>query len=550
MLLVALDFIGAAMLAVAGAAMGQSVNIAVNRKWTEAPLLFMILVGRPGRAKSPVIRLVVRPLAEIDRRLRQESLKAREAWEKAKKDYEKDPKNNPPPGPEPPQLRGLVKDITRESLCIILKDNPRGVLCDPDEADAWIASFNEYRGGKGRDRQFWLSIWSCTLVSVDRKGGRESIYVPFPLAAVLAGMPPGMLGGLSEERGREDGFLDRILPVFPEESAVPRQHWTEADLAEDTEKAWTDAISRLHDTPMAIDQASGEERPFFVTFTADGKRDWVAWFNAHADETSDPEFPDTQAGAWSKLRAHVARFALILSGLRWACSPASPRPGPVDSEDVQGAIKLANYFKSHLIRVRHEMTGGVASADAKAILDWIKRKRLASFREADVGANLRRYRESHRALSEALKALESAGAIRPRREAHTHGRHPTPTWEVHPELVRAPENPGNTGNGPSPAAPPTDSGISGNFRRVPESPKGDIRAVFVGVQPGDMIQWVSRGVEQFTSPQVVREVVNDPAREAYVFVEESETGIPAAEVIPWPCPTADPRPHGPIREVF
>ncbi len=162
------------MLAVASASIGQSVNLEIKRNWTEPTLLYLVLVGTPGTTKSPIIRKVRKPLADIDRRLRKESKEARQRWEEAKKAYAKDPDNNPPPGPEPPQYRAVVRDITRESMAVVLKDNPRGVLCDPDEASAWVASFNEYKSKGGADRQFWLSLWSSDAVSVDRKGGREA----------------------------------------------------------------------------------------------------------------------------------------------------------------------------------------------------------------------------------------------------------------------------------------------------------------------------------------------------------------------------------------
>ena len=67
-----------------------------------------------------------------------------------------------------------------------------------DWPSAWVASFNEYKGKGGSDRQFWLSVWSCAEVSVDRKGGRESTYVPHPFASVVGGLPPAMLGSLAE----------------------------------------------------------------------------------------------------------------------------------------------------------------------------------------------------------------------------------------------------------------------------------------------------------------------------------------------------------------
>lgn len=67
------DFGGLAMLVVAGAAIGQSVNLEVKPGWHEAPLLYGVVVAPPGKAKTPAIRPVVKPLADINRRIRAES---------------------------------------------------------------------------------------------------------------------------------------------------------------------------------------------------------------------------------------------------------------------------------------------------------------------------------------------------------------------------------------------------------------------------------------------------------------------------------------------
>jgi hypothetical protein len=463
------DFVGAAMLATAGAAVGQSMNIKIKRGWTEAPLLYLILVARPGKTKTPAIRTVVKPLTEIDRRLRQESLAARQVWEAAKKAHEKKPRENPAPGPEPPQCRAIVKDITRESLVIILKDNPRGVLCDPDEASGWVASFNEYKGKGGSDRQFWLSVWSCAPVSVDRKGGRESTYVPHPFVGVIGGMPPAMLSNLTEERGRDDGFLDRCLFVFPDDSAFPTQRWTKAELSEATERDWAETVTRLHAMPMVVDPDAELPRPFYVRFTPEAERLWAEWFDAHADESEAPDFPDDLAGAWSKMKAYAARFALILSRLWLACDPtADPQTGSVGAPHARGAVSLVTYFKAQAERARHEMTGGVGSTDAKAVLSWIRGNRKTTFREADVSADHRRFRTNPRALAAALRSLVGVGVIRPRAEARPAGpgRTGTPLYEVHPDIAQAPENTENTGNASDhPAAPPI-SGIFGISGRV------------------------------------------------------------------------------------
>ncbi|MEJ7637917.1 MAG: DUF3987 domain-containing protein [Singulisphaera sp.] len=88
-----------------------------------------------------------------------------------------------PPGPAP----GRCQLITA-SLVIVLQENPRGVLCFLDELSAWVAGMNQYKT-KGTDRQFWLSVWACETVSVDRKGaGNPSSSLS--LAVVVGGLPP------------------------------------------------------------------------------------------------------------------------------------------------------------------------------------------------------------------------------------------------------------------------------------------------------------------------------------------------------------------------
>ncbi len=224
-----------------------------------------------------------------------------------------------------------------------------------------------------------------------------------------------------------------------------------------------------------------------MTFTPEAKLVWIDWFNDHAAEMQDPGFSDRHAGSWSKLRAHAARFALILSRLRLACDPDPPTIGgagiiardpalpaepSVNAADVRGAIKLVDYFKSHLARIGHQMTAGIGSADAKALVDWIKRTRRDMFRVADVGKDLRRYRDQPAELADAIKTLVALGIIRLRHEPPEPGKtgpKPSPAYDVHPDLLEAPGI--TTITSIPPAEPPSQAnrGNCGDFRRFLES---------------------------------------------------------------------------------
>ena len=64
-------------------------TFALKRTWNEPPLLYGIIVAPPGKTKSPVVRAVVKPLSEIDRPMREDSRRARAAWEERKKAHAK-----------------------------------------------------------------------------------------------------------------------------------------------------------------------------------------------------------------------------------------------------------------------------------------------------------------------------------------------------------------------------------------------------------------------------------------------------------------------------
>ena len=215
---------------------------------------------------------------------------------------------------------------------------------------------------------------------------------------------------------------------------------------------------------MVVDEETDLFRPSFVLLTPEAERIWGEWFDRHCDEAAAPEFPEGLAGTWSKMKAHTARIALILSRLWLACDPsADPSRGPVEADHVRGAIDIAGYFKGQAERVRHEMTGGVGDADARAVLEWIMRNHKAAFREADVASDLRQFRRKPAAVSAALKVLTGVGAVRPSEDARPAGpgRKGTPSYETRPELLRVPDNTENTAfaRGEPTAAP--DSGISG-----------------------------------------------------------------------------------------
>jgi hypothetical protein len=419
------DYLGVPLLVLAGAALGASRTLEVKRHHVQRPCLYAAIIGPPGSVKTPALALVAEPAHEAGRRLKVEWDRAMLTYEKALADYESDRRkimSRPclielPDKPERPVLRRLtVGDATTEALAQVLLENPRGVVLVRDEITAWAGSMNQYKGGRGADRQFFLSAWSGEQTTVDRKGSHQSgpVIVPRPFLAVIGGLPPAMLPWLRGDRRRghkeEDGFFDRILFAYPAERPPAPENWLE--VSDDAVAAWRQIYERLRQLEM-VPELDGSTRPRLVCLTASGRAAWHRFTENHVAQRIAEDFPLHLAGPWSKLIGYCARLALIVHCLRRVCDEAQDED--VDGESVDRAAVLVKYFKSHALKVHAVMGTDERLADARHVLEWLERHtELQTFSRRDVHQRLRHHQRftDPDNLDEPLCLLDRHGYIR------------------------------------------------------------------------------------------------------------------------------------------
>lgn len=379
------DYAGVSLLTIAGAAIGNSRAIAITRIWKEAPRIFAALVGEPGGGKSPSLDLIHEPVVEFQNGLRKQFEADMalyevnsERWElqnKGKKkqaDEEDSDHSRLLTKPERPQEQHLyTNDPTMEALMPMLVENPKGFILVRDEIAAWITSMNQYRGGSGSDRQAWLQLWNGATNKSDRKGTRTttgSMIAYKPFIAVLGGIQPDMVSELTDERGREDGFIHRILFCYPNE--YPWSETINQAPSEELERAWTDCLYTLYTWEMHIGD-DGIPRPYLMHLTEDGRAVALAWYAQHAKATRDINFQHGMLGPWSKIRSYYFRFALLLHCLRLATGETSF--ADVDAESCQRAWVLTEYFISHLKKVYGRLQSRREDVKAEKLITWICR---------------------------------------------------------------------------------------------------------------------------------------------------------------------------------
>lgn len=379
------DFIALPLLVTAGSVIGRTRRIALKTDWTEFPSLYAALVGQPGDRKTPALAKATQPINRLAKKLHNEYVIECETFELASEDYEiklgKWKKNNTtldkPEKPNPPKcMRLYAVDATTEAVSNILQDNPRGLCIIRDELAAWAKSQNQYRQGKGADREFWLSCWAGAPAHVDRKGS-EPIILFAPFLSVVGGIQPDIIEELRDGKNRSDGFLDRILFVYPEQVA-PR--WSDKTINESSILAVNQCFNKLLDLDFKED---GEPRTIALDSAA--RELFINWLGGHYKESESEIFPYVLRGPWSKMPGQLARVTLIIHLCRYVMGEIENIL--IDDTSMANGITLIKYFKSHARKVYNALE--LTSQEKKIIQihAWIKKTGREEITVRDIQMN-------------------------------------------------------------------------------------------------------------------------------------------------------------------
>lgn len=337
------DFVAVPLLVLVGAVIGNAWEIELKRGWREGPNLYAAVVGDPGSKKTPALKIAMRALHAVQERLSADYKARKVAYEEAKALWERTPKKERGAPPEPPGYQHVwTADATTEALAGMLSGS-KGMVLIRDELVGWVKSMDAYRaGGKGADRQNYLSMWSRSPIKIDRKGSPEPIIVSQPCLAVFGGIQPDMLPDLADQAQRDDGFIDRLLFSYQD---IGPDRWSNADVDEAVEAAVERLFERLYDTTGAT-MPDGAIIPRVARLDRDALKMWGQWYDANAAERESDALPASVKGTWAKLPSQLARLALILHVAN-ACDRAETVGTWISAQTLVEAADLVEYFKLH-----------------------------------------------------------------------------------------------------------------------------------------------------------------------------------------------------------
>lgn len=328
-----IDYLGAGIISAASVAIGISYKVKVKKGWDEKCNLFTVIVGRPGDSKSPALNFCFKPIHirenELFRRYEQETLVYEESLETGQKKLKK------------PQLeKFLISDFTPEALILAHSHNKRGLGIYVDELHGWIKNFNRYNNSG--EAETYLSLWSGSTISTDRASGK-SLRIEDPFIGVIGSTQIPILKEFAKEGRSANGFMDRLLFVYPDNQKSIKWNINEVD--EVIFQNYFSIISNLID--LRLDE---NNEGYIIPIEKNAKKYLFNWQNNRPDDY----LFDYERSIEVKLQNYVIRFALILQLIYYTSDKASK--SEIQLFAVKGAIKLFEYFYHNAIKVRGEIT--------------------------------------------------------------------------------------------------------------------------------------------------------------------------------------------------
>lgn len=343
-----IDYMGASFLWLLSVIIGNSVKVEVKRGWFENATVWISCVGKAGLGKTPSINNIIFPLKKINNKEIKNYIKQRQKYEAYEK-LDKKEKELAEEIKQPIKTQFIVNDVTIEALVELHEENKNAIGVFKDELAGFFKDMNKYR--QGSDLEFWLSSWSNQGVSVNRKTAKSS-FVESPIIPILGGIQPSILTQFFTEENKDNGFIDRILLVFPE---LEIEYYNDKEMEESVITWYNDFIIDFYDTikkALIVYDEDSEVLSHIATFDLESKKEWERIFNKITNYQNSDDETEYFKSMYPKLKSYIPRFALLINTLETITYGTDFKI--ITKESVLKAELLANYFINQAKKIKYD----------------------------------------------------------------------------------------------------------------------------------------------------------------------------------------------------
>ena len=367
------DYLLVSMLSAVATAIGNTCQIRIKGCWTSSPILYVILVGRPGVGKTPPLDFAFKPIRAHDYKLLKKYKEDDEAYSLFM-EKRKSRKFNYSQSeiPEIPILqRTVISDFTPEALMQAHNVNQRGIVAFVDEIMGMFNTVNQY--SKGQLIEQLLTAHSGKPLDITRCSLDIPIHIEQPCINIIGTTQTKRVHELVDKGYGDNGLIDRILFAYPKRHTIsPWQlHGAESNYdGRECFDLWADVVEKILALPYQYDDETGMVIPTIINFTADAQQHFFDWRNRTVDYINSIKDDALIDGRIMKTHLNTARLALVIQMMRWACGEAGNEN--VDIDSVKAAIELGEYFEECYARLQKYMTIDSIQPQKKILLDGLE----------------------------------------------------------------------------------------------------------------------------------------------------------------------------------
>ena len=363
-----IEYTMASLIAGASTAIGNSVNIRIRGGWISSPILYMILVGRPGMGKTPPLDFAFRPIRKLDAKAIKQFKADMEYYNSILENQKGKKDENSSLPPKPILKRTIISDFTPEALIRVLDDNSRGIVVYVDEIMGMFNAVNQY--SKGQLIEQLLTAFSGKPLDVSRCSMPIPIHVERPFINIVGTMQTTRVHELVDKGYKDNGLLDRIIFVYPSSQEISDWQIDEDSYSSSFEKysgLWEEVINKICEIDFSSDESYDGILQNVLNFSQEASAYFTDWRNSlikNINQIKDDGLVDSRV---MKIPMITARLALVFQILRWACGEV--HKDFVDIDSTKSAIRLSTYFEECYSNIQKFMLMESIEPQRKELLD-------------------------------------------------------------------------------------------------------------------------------------------------------------------------------------
>lgn len=363
-----IEYTIASLIAAASTAIGNAFNIRIRGGWISSPILYMILVGRPGIGKTPPLDFAFRPIRKLDAKAVKQFKADMEYYNSILENQKGKKDENSSLPPKPILKRTIISDFTPEALIRALDDNSRGIVVYVDEIMGMFNAVNQYN--KGQLIEQLLIAFSGKPLDVSRCSMPIPIHVERPFINIVGTMQTTRVHELVDKGYKDNGLLDRIIFVYPSSQEISDWQIDEDSYSSSFEKyssLWEDVINKICEIDFSTDESYDGILQNVLNFSQEADAYFTDWRNSlikKINQIKDDGLVDSRV---MKIPMITARLALVFQILRWACGEV--HKDFVDIDSTKSAIRLSTYFEECYSNIQKFMLMESIEPQRKELLD-------------------------------------------------------------------------------------------------------------------------------------------------------------------------------------